>query len=58
MKISDVKEQSAEWMKLADTVLANDVPMIPTVYDKFFQVYGTGLGGVAYNPVLGAVELS
>ncbi|WP_232246509.1 ABC transporter substrate-binding protein [Kitasatospora mediocidica] len=57
-KITDVKEQAAEWMKLSDTILANDVPMIPTTYDKYFQVYGAGLGGVAYNPVLGAVDLS
>lgn len=56
--ITDIKEQSAEWMKLADSVLANDVPKIPTMYDKFFQVYGSGLGGVGYNPVMGAIDLS
>lgn len=57
-KITDIKEQSAEWMKLADNILATDVPKIPTSYDKFFQVYGAGLGGVAYNPVLGSIDLS
>ncbi|RKE20964.1 ABC transporter substrate-binding protein [Streptomyces sp. TLI_171] len=56
-KMTDVTAASAEWMKLADKALA-DVPQIPAVYDKFFQVYGSGLGGVAYNEVIGAVDVS
>ncbi|WP_280668178.1 MULTISPECIES: ABC transporter substrate-binding protein [unclassified Kitasatospora] len=56
--ITDVKQASAAWMALADKILANDVPMIPYAYDKFFQVYGAGLGGVGYNAVLGSVDLS
>ncbi|GAA5009238.1 ABC transporter substrate-binding protein [Kitasatospora paranensis] len=56
-KIADVKTAADEWMKLADTALA-DVPKIPLTYDKFYQVYGAGLGGVAYNEVIGAVDVS
>ncbi|MFE9423035.1 ABC transporter substrate-binding protein [Kitasatospora sp. NPDC006697] len=56
--IADQNTAGAEWMKLADKILSTDVPKIPYAYDKFFQVYGAGLGGVAYNPVLGSVDVS
>jgi peptide/nickel transport system substrate-binding protein len=56
--ITDQTQQANEWMSLADKILSNDVPKIPFEYDKFFQVYGAGLGGVAYNPVLGCVDPS
>ncbi|PYC72113.1 ABC transporter [Streptomyces tateyamensis] len=57
-KIQDQAQAADEWMKLADKILATDVPKIPATYDKFFQVYGAGLGGVAYNQVLGSIDVS
>ncbi|GAA1255048.1 ABC transporter substrate-binding protein [Kitasatospora nipponensis] len=57
-KIEDQKAAAAEWMKLADKILATDVPKIPAAYDKFFNIYGAGLGGVAYNAVLGCIDVS
>lgn len=57
LKISDAKQANEEWMKLADKILA-DVPKIPTTYGKFYQVYGAGLGGVAYNEVIGATDVN
>jgi peptide/nickel transport system substrate-binding protein len=57
-KITDQKQAADEWMKLADKILSTDVPKIPAAYDKFFQVYGAGLGGVAYNQVLGCIDPS
>ncbi|GAA1974065.1 ABC transporter substrate-binding protein [Kitasatospora viridis] len=56
--IADQNQAGAQWMKLADQILSNDVPQIPYAYDKFFQVYGAGVGGVAYNPVIGSVDVS
>ncbi|MBB4923741.1 ABC transporter substrate-binding protein [Kitasatospora kifunensis] len=56
--VADPAQAATQWMNLADKVLSNDVPAIPYAYDKFFQVYGAGLGGVAYNPVLGCIDPS
>lgn len=52
-----MKQAADEWMKLADKALL-DTPKIPLTYDKFYQVYGAGLGGVAYNEVIGATDIS
>ncbi|TQF03590.1 ABC transporter substrate-binding protein [Kitasatospora acidiphila] len=57
-KNTNVTEAAGQWMDLADKILTTDVPKIPLEYDKFFQVYGAGLGGVAYNPVLGCIDPS
>lgn len=56
-KIADVNAANAEWNKLDDKIMA-DAPKIPLTYDKFYQVYGAGLGGVAYNEVIGSVDVS
>jgi peptide/nickel transport system substrate-binding protein len=56
--ITDPTQAASQWMSLADKILSTDVPKIPFEYDKFFQVYGSGLGGVAYNPVLGCIDPS
>ena len=29
---------------------------MPFLYDKYFNVYGSGLGGVTYNSVIGTVN--
>ncbi|MCC9310244.1 ABC transporter substrate-binding protein [Kitasatospora sp. RB6PN24] len=56
--ITDQTQAASQWMSLADKILTTDVPKIPLEYDKFFNVYGAGLGGVAYNPVLGCIDPS
>ncbi|WP_327068794.1 ABC transporter substrate-binding protein [Kitasatospora sp. NBC_01250] len=55
---ADPAQAASDWMSLADKILSTDVPQIPYAYDKFFQVYGAGLGGVAYNPGLGCIDPS
>ncbi|MGF1430246.1 ABC transporter substrate-binding protein [Kitasatospora sp. LaBMicrA B282] len=56
--IGDLGQQSAQWMTLADKILSTDIPEIPVEYDKYFNIYGAGLGGVDYNQVLGAISLN
>jgi len=54
--IGDLAQQTAEWQKLAEYIETNDVPSVPYMYDKYFNVYGTGLGGVSYNSPLGTLS--
>ncbi|WP_231905122.1 MULTISPECIES: ABC transporter substrate-binding protein [Streptomycetaceae] len=54
--IPDLKSQQAEWQKLSDTIMQNDVPAVPFAYDKFFQLYGSGLGGVTFNQEIGVIN--
>jgi peptide/nickel transport system substrate-binding protein len=54
--VSSLSEQSAEWMKLSDHIVANDVNQIPFLYDKYFQIHGSGLGGITYNQVYGTIN--
>jgi peptide/nickel transport system substrate-binding protein len=55
-KIQDIAKQSAAWEKLTEYILTKDTTQIPFLYDKFFQIYGPGLGGVTYNQVYGTVN--
>jgi peptide/nickel transport system substrate-binding protein len=55
-KISDLKTQQAQWEKLSEYIVKNDVPSVPYAYDKFFQIYGSGLGGVTYNQNIGTIN--
>ncbi len=55
-KITDLKQQSAEWQTLAEYVLKSDTSQIPYMYDKYYNVYGDGLGGVTYNTPLGTIN--
>lgn len=57
-QITDINAQSAQWMQLADKILSTDIPQIPVEDDKYFNVYGAGLGGVSYNQVLGCIDLN
>lgn len=54
----DVAAASKQWNDLANQVLTNFVPQVPFGFDKFLQVYGTGIGGVRYNQVYGAIDTS
>jgi peptide/nickel transport system substrate-binding protein len=55
-KITNVKEQQAAWQTLAEYIMKKDVPEVPYLYDKYYNVYGDGLGGVSYNPVIGVIN--
>jgi peptide/nickel transport system substrate-binding protein len=54
--ISDLSQQTAEWQKLAEYIEGTDVPSVPYLYDKYYNVYGNGLGGVTYNSPLGTLS--
>lgn len=55
-KITDLTQQAAQWEQLSAYIMKNDTPEVPYLYDKYFQVYGTGLGGVTYNAPIGTVN--
>ncbi|MCQ4080178.1 ABC transporter substrate-binding protein [Streptomyces sp. RB6PN25] len=55
-KITDVNQADAQWEKLSEYILTHDTTQIPFLYDKFYQVYGDGLGGVTYNQVIGTIN--
>ncbi|WP_192938991.1 hypothetical protein [Streptomyces cinnamoneus] len=48
--IPDVKQAAPEWQKLADKILTEDVPGVPTFYNRLFTLWGSKLGGVTYHP--------
>jgi peptide/nickel transport system substrate-binding protein len=55
-KITDLGQQAAQWQQLSAYIMKNLTPEVPYLYDKYFQVYGTGLGGVTYNASLGTIN--
>lgn len=55
-KITDLTSQTAEWEKLSEYSLQTDTAQVPFLFDKFFGVYGTGVGGVTYNSVTGVIN--
>jgi peptide/nickel transport system substrate-binding protein len=55
-KISDVSQATTAWYKLGESILTDQVPAVPIFYDRLFTLWGSGLGGVKYNPVYGAVD--
>jgi peptide/nickel transport system substrate-binding protein len=56
--MTDLPKQSVEWRTLSEYVLKNDTSQIPFIFDKYFNIYGSGLGGVTYNQVIGALNPS
>ncbi|MDF3291992.1 ABC transporter substrate-binding protein [Streptomyces silvisoli] len=54
--ITDLSQQQAAWEQLSEYIVKNDVPAIPYAYDKFFGIYGEGLGGVTYRQDLGVIN--
>ncbi|MFE7120816.1 ABC transporter substrate-binding protein [Streptomyces sp. NPDC057654] len=54
--ITDIKKAAPQWMKLADKIFTEDVPGVPTFYNRQFSLWGSGLGGVKYQPVYGSVD--
>lgn len=54
--IPDVKKAAPEWQKLADRILTEDVPAVPTFANLQFSLWGPNLGGVKYMPVYGTPD--
>jgi peptide/nickel transport system substrate-binding protein len=54
--IADVKTQTAAYEKLSEYALSKDTAQVPFLFDKYFNIYGSGLGGVTYNSVIGTVN--
>jgi len=54
--LTDLKAQTAEWEKLSEYSLQTDTAQIPFLFDKYFNIYGAGLGGVTYNSVTGVIN--
>ncbi len=53
------EDQAAkDWVKLSEQILQNDVPQVPYGYDVLTQIYGSGLGGVRADQVLGTFDLT
>lgn len=55
-KIQDLTTAAAQWQKLSQYILTRDTTQVPFLYDKFYQVYGPGVGGVTYNQVYGTIN--
>ncbi|MEU1542841.1 ABC transporter substrate-binding protein [Actinacidiphila glaucinigra] len=56
LAITDIKKQNDEWRTLSEYVLKNDTSQIPFIFDKYFNIHGSGLGGVTYNEVYGTIN--
>jgi peptide/nickel transport system substrate-binding protein len=54
--IPNLKTQTAEWEKLSEYSLSKDTAQVPFLFDKYFNIYGSGLGGVTYNTVTGVIN--
>ncbi len=54
--MTDLQQQQAAWESLSEYIVKNDIPSVPYMYDKFFQIYGSGLGGVTYNQNIGVIN--
>ncbi|MFF4156599.1 ABC transporter substrate-binding protein [Streptomyces sp. NPDC001678] len=54
--LPDVKQAAPAWQKLADKILTEDVPGVPTFYNNQFSLWGSNLGGIKYHPVYGTVD--
>jgi len=55
---TDLTQQAKDWEALSEYSLKTDTAQVPFLYDKFFNIYGSGLGGVTYNSVVGVINAS
>lgn len=55
-KITDPAKAAAAWEKLSRVVQTDDVAQVPTFYYKALQLFGSKVGGVIYNDVIGGVD--
>lgn len=56
-KISDPAEAAQEWNKLSQYVVEDLISNIPMTYYKQIQLYGSNIGGVQYDDVIGDIDL-
>jgi peptide/nickel transport system substrate-binding protein len=54
-KITDPAKAAAAWAKLAKDV-QDTYAVVPTFYYKSLQLYGSKVGGVIYNDVIGSID--
>ncbi len=50
--IADPMEAGAAWAAL-DKQIMEQAPIIPEYYQTYFGIYGSGLGGVKFDPIMG-----
>jgi peptide/nickel transport system substrate-binding protein len=53
---TNLTQQTADWEKLSEYSLQTDTAQVPFLFDKYFNIYGEGLGGVTYNSVTGVIN--
>ncbi|WP_329136072.1 ABC transporter substrate-binding protein [Streptomyces sp. NBC_01476] len=53
---TDITKQSNDWRTLSEYSLQKDTAQVPFLFDKYFNIYGSGLGGVTYNSVVGTIN--
>jgi peptide/nickel transport system substrate-binding protein len=56
--IPDLTKQADAWRTLSEYSLQHDTAQVPFLFDKYFNIYGAGLGGVTYNSVTGTINAS
>ncbi|MEV7414208.1 ABC transporter substrate-binding protein [Streptomyces sp. NPDC089919] len=54
--ITDAAKAATEWNKVNKYLLENVVNVVPTGYYKQTQIAGSGVGGVVYDDVIGAID--
>ncbi|WP_127356738.1 ABC transporter substrate-binding protein [Actinacidiphila soli] len=57
-KETDLTKQAADWEALSEYALQHDTAQVPFIFDKYFNVYGSGLGGITFNSVSGVINAS
>jgi peptide/nickel transport system substrate-binding protein len=55
-KETDVAKAGRDWVRLSEKILTDEVPQVPVFYNRMFTIWGSGLGGVKYHQVYGAVD--
>jgi peptide/nickel transport system substrate-binding protein len=53
---TDLTQQTKDWEALSEYALKTDTAQVPFLFDKYFNIYGSGLGGVTYNSVTGTIN--
>lgn len=55
-KITDAEKAAAEWGKLGDKILKEDLPDVPLMFYKQIQLHGSKVGGAVLNDVLSGID--
>ena len=51
-----MEKASGEWVTLANKILTDDVPAVPLFYNRQWNIWGSGLGGIKYHSVYGTAD--